>query len=146
MSELATTWQPSCHAALLWSTLTLRMSLSLMKETGWNDGSHVDGGVAAMAGEDCIAAAQTLHSTPHHQTLLSNGKRNIVVAHFSSLKLFYLIISLSRCDLSPSSVSLVFQEKFFAFIHLCTTTQTCFCWISCDEIPYVYYVYHEVLF
>lgn len=102
-------------------------------ESEFDEGDWMEWWQASTAGEDCLAAPQTLQPTPHHQTLLSTGKRNLVV---SSLELFYLIVSLSRCDSPPSSVSLVLQEKVFAFIHFCTTAQTSFCRISCDEIPF----------
>lgn len=152
MSELATTWPPSCHAALLWSTLTPRMSLSLMKETGWNDGGQVDvgGSSGGRRGQTCSAAPQTLHSTPRHQTLLSTGKRKETLllpsfplssSFISSYRCLVVICVWRRVSTSPSPVSLVFQDKFFAFIHFCTTKQTCFRWISCDKIPTVCYYY-----
>lgn len=91
-SVLAMTWPPSCHAASPWSTLTPRTSPSSTKETGWSDDDQGES-KRSSAG----SRGQTCSGAPHPQTL--DKSENTVVTHFSSVELFYLIISVSRCRL-----------------------------------------------
>lgn len=126
MSASATMWPPSCHAALLWSTPTPRTSQSLTKETGWSDGDQRDGGKkAALATKDKRVQVPPLpkppHSTPRHQRVLSTLERSEtsllptfpLSSFFISSYLRLVVVCVRRrSSPSPSSVSLVFQEKF----------------------------------
>lgn len=87
------TWPPSCHAASLWSTLTPRTSPSLTKETGWSDGDQAE--------DKCVQVPPynpALHTSPSESPFCSGKRQNIVVAHFSSVALFFFFY-LSRCGL-----------------------------------------------
>lgn len=151
MNVLATTWPPSCRAASPWSTPTPRTSPSLMKETGWSEDDQ---------GEDKQSSGvphrQTLQSTPLCQKVLPSlvGKKkkkkgNIIVAHFSSVKLFFissylcLVVVCVRRGISTSSlcVSLISTREAVPFDLFCTATRHCFRWIFRKETPHVYYCF-----
>lgn len=137
-SGSVTTWPPSCRAASPWSTPTPRTSPSLTKETGWNEGGE---GEEKAAAED--KRVQVTIPPPTPNLAIKEEKRRYrplfpLSGFFISSYLCLVVVCVQwRVSTSPSSVFLVFQEKFFsfAFILFCTTTQPCFCWISCDEIP-----------
>lgn len=88
----------------------------------------------------------------------TSKNRNTVTTTFPLSFLVFFVYILSyvclvvvcvqwRDSTSPLSVFLVFQESFFSLslffrIHSSApTTRLCFGWISCDEIPHVYYRY-----
>lgn len=81
MSALAMMWPPFCLAVSLWSTQTPRMSLSLMKETGWSDGKKDQ-----RTNKFRCPNPQDLQSTPHPSNSPSD---------FFPFRLFYLVISVS---------------------------------------------------
>lgn len=149
------TWPPSCHAASPWSTPTPRTSPSSTKETGWSDDDQGESkrSSAGSRGQTCSGAPhpKALQSTPRHQRVLPtlDKSENTVVAHFSSVELFFIssylclvVVCVWRgISTSSLSVSLVSPREVLAFSLFCTTTRPCFCWISCDEIPHVYYCY-----
>lgn len=147
-------WPPSCHAASPWNTPTPRTSPSLTKETGWNDGGEGENRRNTGRMEVPHPPAVSHPCTPHLDIKEPKHRYD----HLSSLFFFFFVYILSyvclvvvcvqwRDSTSPLSVFLVFQESFFSLslffrIHSSApTTRLCFGWISCDEIPHVYYRY-----
>lgn len=105
------------------------MSLSLTKETGWSDGGQGDGKKKSRGGrrgQICSGAPHhhpnpALHTSPSKSLLDSRKKRNIVVAHFSSVKLYDLVISLSRCGLCSEG------SLHIALVRLSSVPREVFC-------------------
>lgn len=128
MSESGTMWPPSSHGELLWSTLTRRMSRSLMKGIGWNDRGHW--GKKESLWWLLIKRVQVPPTTD--APLLTVLWRGAFWSLIFSVFLVYLIISLSCCRLCSverlhfavigliivSRVSLLFWPSFISVISL----------------------------
>lgn len=127
-SVSGTTWPPSCPAASPWSTPTRRTSPSSTKETGWSDGGRQEDGEEDDRHVQVLPPPHkkkpALHTSPSTSPFYSGKKRNMVVSHFFSVELFYLVISLSCCGLCSEEslhVALVrlssVQRRVFFCIH-----------------------------
>lgn len=128
MSGSVTMWPPSSRAASPWSTPTPRTSPSLTKETGWNEGGEGKK-EAALAAED--KRVQVTIPPPTPNLAIKEEKRRYgplfpPSGFFISSYLCLVVVCVRwRVSTSPSSVFLVFQEKFLfcirSFLHYHTT-------------------------
>lgn len=146
-------WPPSCHAASPWNTPTPRTSPSLTKETGWNDGGEGENRRNTGRMEVPHPPAVSHPCTPHLDIKEPKHRYDHLSSLFLVFFCLYLVICLSRCGLCSveglhvavvglSSVPrVVFLSLFFRIHSSAPTTRLCFGWISCDEIPHVYYRY-----
>lgn len=86
-----------------------------------------------------------LHTSPSKSPFYSGKKRKIVVAHFSSVELFYLCLVVvcvrRRISTSPSSVFLVFQEKFLHSFFSALPHDLVSSGFLVMKSPHVYYCY-----
>lgn len=148
-------WPPSCHAASPWNTPTPRTSPSLTKETGWNDGGEGENRRNTGRMEVPHPPAVSHPCTPHLDIKEPKHRYDHLSSLFFVFFCLYLVICLSRCGLcsveglhvavvglsSVPRVVFLSLSLFFRIHSSAPTTRLCFGWISCDEIPHVYYRY-----